>query len=421
MRFPLHVNPGPKWSELPIHKGLADLSARMSVLPLPAENADLDGIIPPIDDVSGAEPPFDPSTHLSLETPAFVKKVDAFLAESPLTVPRVENSSGSVLAYTAPFRLLSDEGVRVMRDILRRLTPSRSYRSVQYRGLFYRSAFVRNLVTSPVLLSFLEKFTGEPVVPHLLLMDSGFVNVGKPADETAVVKGTVDPWHFDSCTYVAVTILSDIDGMEGGELQVMKHRRDAAMNRITETMNEVPEEELETISYESAGKCVLAQGSEAVHRVTSVISAKEPRLSFGIGLQPANPFRADKTSLTTFAGYDGWPTACLEFYRMKAHALGAALSALAVLPPPSAFTEAARFASQREKLDTGGKALGEAPAVRPRSCGGMHLAAPLRAICSELERVASLLDGSQSDRVGYVDEAAYSVLRGERDKVKDGA
>jgi len=36
------------------------------------------------------------------------------------------------------------------------------------------------------------------------------------------VKKDVDKWHFDSVDFVMVVILSDMEGMVGGELAVLK-------------------------------------------------------------------------------------------------------------------------------------------------------------------------------------------------------
>lgn len=48
-------------------------------------------------------------------------------------------------------------------------------------------------------------------------MNIGAVNFGK-----AGVASNVDSWHFDSVDYVLVIIISDIDDMIGGELQVLE-------------------------------------------------------------------------------------------------------------------------------------------------------------------------------------------------------
>jgi len=58
---------------------------------------------------------------------------------------------------------------------------------------------------------------GEPVIPvqyqtTAIQLNYGEINPNKKVDE----------WHFDSIAYVAVIILSDIEDMIGGELEIMK-------------------------------------------------------------------------------------------------------------------------------------------------------------------------------------------------------
>jgi hypothetical protein len=75
-------------------------------------------------------------------------------------------------------------------------------------------------------------------------MNVAHVNFGKidPSYE-------VDKWHFDSVEYVFVVIISDIEGMEGGALEVLK--MELGTPEATEMMREKgpPEELVETISY----------------------------------------------------------------------------------------------------------------------------------------------------------------------------
>merc|ERR1712032_469154 len=194
---------------------------------------------------------------------------------------------------------------------------------------------------------------------------------GRVADNSTVIKNVVDPWHFDSVAYVAVALLSDVTDMVGGELQIVRHRKDEAMRRIAETGNNLPPEEIETVSYEAAGKCILAQGSLMVHRVTRVQQARENRLSLVMAFQPANPFRPDKTVLDTWERFDAdTGVAPFEFFRAKAHSMGHALTELA---------KQMGVANKRENLAT-----------------------YLRDVAAELQRSANLLDKSGSDYIGFV-------------------
>merc|ERR1712194_540864 len=89
------------------------------------------------------EAKFDPSVHLQLEPPRQCKTLDFKDVPFPYQ-PTGEPFPG--LAYTTPFRLLSDAGVKAMRAVLEsnkehaKVTP----RNTCVRGLGYRSQFIRD-------------------------------------------------------------------------------------------------------------------------------------------------------------------------------------------------------------------------------------------------------------------------------------
>ena len=53
-------------------------------------------------------------------------------------------------------------------------------------------------------------------------------------------------------------------------------------------------EDIETVSYEKQGYCVVVQGAELCHQVTAVQSGKEDRISLVISLMPANVYQPDR-------------------------------------------------------------------------------------------------------------------------------
>lgn len=354
--------------------------ARGEMVPLPPS------FFFPRDELAAGEPTFDPAVHLDLQQPHTAALLDSFelhpLGPDGTGVPRVTSARGSQLAYTSPFRLLSPAGVQVVREIVQRekANAHRSHRSYTLRGLYYRSPFMRALANDESLLAFLGNLTGEPVIPHFLVMNAWSVNFGEVATNNSVIQGTVDPWHFDSVSYVAVTILSDIEDMKGGELQIANRRKEEALPRIYETHNNLPDDEVVTVSYEHAGCCILVQGSEMMHRVRHVEWAREPRMSLILSLQPANPFQPDKSVVDTWRNFDAnWGSADFEMYRLKAQTMGSALHEMARLEKPTR--------------------------------DGAKLAARLRAVAAELERTASLLDNSTSDHIGFVDEGKLLAAR----------
>ena len=111
--------------------------------------------------------------------------------------PPVSSNTPSQFAWSGPFQLLSDEGLRVVRSIVSRekhrlasrITASNTmqwkcifciFRAVasvrgskqSLRGLYYSSPFLRDLQNCPHLLSMFENLVGEPLLPHFCFSNS---------------------------------------------------------------------------------------------------------------------------------------------------------------------------------------------------------------------------------------------------------
>lgn len=139
---------------------------------------------------------------MKLENPEFIKTLDF----DKLSFP---TSFQHQLGYSAPFRVLSDEGVRRLRQVIdthygRAKGNERQQKIL--RGLGYLSKFVEELIYSSELLEHVSEIAGEPLCPNTFGMHIAQVNFGKPGN----VGADVDKWHFDSVDYVLVIILSDI-------------------------------------------------------------------------------------------------------------------------------------------------------------------------------------------------------------------
>merc|ERR1712215_538721 len=89
----------------------------------------------------------------------------------------------------------------------------------------------------------------------------------------------------------------------------------------------IPNDLVETVSYENPGKMILTHGSEVLHHVTPVTS-DHVRVTLIFGLTPANVFQPPMTILSTMTKVDGG-LALYEFYREKAWQTSHALSYLA--------------------------------------------------------------------------------------------
>ena len=170
--------------------------------------------------------------------------------------------------------MLSDEGVKVLRQILDRNTKyfRASDRQPTYmRGLAYTSKFIRALNEHPRVLELVSKYAGQPVVPHYLPMNYAHTNIGRLPKQNEVNTRPVDQWHADSVPFVLIIILSDLTGMVGGELECVKRsNKDAGFALIEATKNNVPPEDLLQVSYQKQGYALFMQGTEIVHHVKPV-------------------------------------------------------------------------------------------------------------------------------------------------------
>lgn len=110
---------------------------------------------------------FDSSRHLALEAPAYVRTLGG--KERPFPVDASLAGPEDALAYTAPFRVLSDEGVVALRSIIdsnEKFAGSVPHRIPKcIRGLAYRSDFIRALNFCPELLDHLQGAAGHAITP----------------------------------------------------------------------------------------------------------------------------------------------------------------------------------------------------------------------------------------------------------------
>ena len=82
----------------------------------------------------------------------------------------------------------------------------------------------------------------------------------------------MDPWHFDSVAYTGVILLNDMDGLVGGELELIKMDKKKGLQELAAGQI-VKGKHSDVISYENPGKMILAQGSEVLHHVTPVLTS----------------------------------------------------------------------------------------------------------------------------------------------------
>ena len=215
------------------------------------------------------------------------------------------------LAYTAPFRVLSDEGLRVFRDVVHRhehLTKRTDRAPKVLRGLGYRSPFVRDFSYSNELLNHLSTLAQAPIWPHDHPMNIAHTNFGEIGNNQSV-----DAWHMDSVEYVTVLILSNQNGMEGGELLVAT-TSDTGWVLSQIHADTLPADLVDVVKYESAGMAIFMQGSRIAHAVSPLKAGIERRISVVNSYQTLRPFKPDKTVYRTFKAWDGEPFSPANHY-----------------------------------------------------------------------------------------------------------
>ncbi len=123
-------------------------------------------LVDPDCEIYADEPVFDPDIHLALTEPDFVVLLDGFqhVPKAPQLAKPVSANGESQIAYTGPFRLLSDEGYRVLRKILKRemehqICDVRHPSKIRYGG--YRSKWLQDFNRCSRILEHLSRTAGD--------------------------------------------------------------------------------------------------------------------------------------------------------------------------------------------------------------------------------------------------------------------
>lgn len=261
---------------------------------------------------------FDPSKHLQIELPSYCKDMNFKDIEFPYN--NEQSKINGNIAYTRPFRVLSDEGINFLRTSISenesKLALSDARAPLYIRGLGFLSNFHREFIYHPEIINVINALSRDKLTPHSMTRNISHTNIGKPA-----YGKPVDKWHTDSADYALVIILSDLTDMEGGELRVLQCPDASGSEKgIFKTLqtNGVPEDLIETIKYTGPGYAILMQGSKILHTVNEVFKAKEPRISLVNSYMTCRSFMPDMTRYSTFVDDDGIELLSLEYSRGKA-------------------------------------------------------------------------------------------------------
>ena len=161
---------------------------------------------------------WDAKEHLQFEWPECIASLDENITMHSYPATKEQMKDG--MAYSAPFRVLSDKGEAALRSIIDDhkiyITKNDRQKGGILRGLGYMSKYVERFVYDKEFLANISEIAGEPLSPTSFGSHIAQVNFGPPGS------AEVDKWHFDSVDYVLVIVLSDITNMMGGELQLLK-------------------------------------------------------------------------------------------------------------------------------------------------------------------------------------------------------
>jgi|TARA_B110000259_G_scaffold188313_1_gene246415 hypothetical protein len=220
------------------------------------------------------EPVFDAEKHLCLEQPTAIFSLHD-LGYSKEDIVGCESAFG----YCNAFRILSEEGVRVMRLVCERIYDNRNEsagtganRLGSYaRGAGYRSKFIRDFCDSHELSTHLSAITNVTLGRHSVPAVACGINYA-PDDITKAV----DTWHVDSVSFDIVMMISEPALLKGGEFQIFKGTKEEGKALLGISGEEgvdiaLPEDKVSIITFPAAGYGFLQQGNMIFHRACRLL------------------------------------------------------------------------------------------------------------------------------------------------------
>ncbi|KXG49875.1 uncharacterized protein PGRI_058430 [Penicillium griseofulvum] len=249
---------------------------------------------------------FDPRVHLSYNPPSKKFTVqDLLLNQSPTASP---------IAGTVPFPLLSAEGVRAYRkalfqkNVIDKCASSPFPGTLVLRDAAKQSSFINDFWTHRETMNIVSEAVGVPLevvmpteIGHTNIQVEG-TTIAEMANnlkvEPSVEKvelspedraydplkdaSAIIPWHYDSYPYVCVLMLSDTEGMIGGETYIKKGDGEVEGPRI--------------------GYAVMLQGGEVCHLAARAKGVKE-RISTITSYRSTLPNMYDSSYTTNVRPY----------------------------------------------------------------------------------------------------------------------
>ncbi|KAJ4263494.1 hypothetical protein NW762_006313 [Fusarium torreyae] len=238
--------------------------------------------------------PFNAEKHLNYEAPKNIYTMASIGLEGQGIAPN---------AVCDPFQLFTPEAVEQMRAEI--------FSEPVLRDCQYTSGFIKNMIRgmgpdrapftyaawkSPEVLAKISAIAGTELIPAIDF-DIGNVNVSiNDAGENSVehpdaldqarkeANNSAVAWHYDSYPFVCVTMLSNCNGMIGGE-----------------TALRLPNGESKVVRGPVQGTAVVMQGRYIEHQALKAFGGRE-RIAMVTAFRPKNPLVKDETVLTGVRG-----------------------------------------------------------------------------------------------------------------------
>ncbi|CAG7964831.1 unnamed protein product [Penicillium salamii] len=271
---------------------------------------------------------FDPKVHLD-----YVPPPKKFTMKDLLLEPSATASSS---AGTVPFSLLSAEGVRAYRRALFQKEVIESCASSPFPGTLVlrdaakRSKFINDFWTHPKTMAIVSEAVGVPL-EVIMPTEIGHTNIQvegntvtemtsnlrvEPAVEKLELssedrgydplkdKSSIIPWHYDSYPYVCVLMLSETEGMIGGETYIKKGDGDAQKVRFSLLPRVQSSLLIFCLQVEGPqlGHAVMLQGGEVCHLAARAKGVKE-RISTITSYRSKKPGIYDSSYITNVRPY----------------------------------------------------------------------------------------------------------------------
>jgi len=205
------------------------------------------------------EPIFDPLKHLALELPRQMFSLE----DLGYTHEEIQDKA-TKFGISEPFRILSEEGSRILLETARRLKPfsRRAGNRIEntVRGGCYRSRWLRDLCTSQDVCDLMASIYQTEISPHTMPVHLGHLNYQPNKLEEAV-----DKWHHDTIPLDYVMMVSDPKKLYGGGFEYFMGTKKEAeeLSQIGETP---PPEKVKSPAFPSSGYAVALHGNMVVHR-----------------------------------------------------------------------------------------------------------------------------------------------------------